>query len=125
MAHVYANNELVDMLLMYGECHQVAAEASRRYSERFPNRFHPTPRRFVYVTQRARDTGQIQEHRGRHAGRARPRHMLQTEEGILDNVEDDPSTSTREIARQVNVSQHKVWKTLRENQLYPFHVQRV
>ncbi|KAJ8977602.1 hypothetical protein NQ317_011774 [Molorchus minor] len=52
---------------------------------------------------------------------ARPHHMLQTEEEVLDIVEDDPSTSTREIARQVNVSQHKVWKTLRENQLYPFH----
>ncbi|KAJ8980677.1 hypothetical protein NQ317_013289 [Molorchus minor] len=51
----------------------------------------------------------------------RPHHMLQTEEEVLDIVEDDPSTSTREIARQVNVSQHKVWKTLRENQLYPFH----
>ncbi|KAJ8978051.1 hypothetical protein NQ317_015232 [Molorchus minor] len=52
---------------------------------------------------------------------ARPQHMLQTEEEVLDIVEDDPSTSTREIARQVNVSQHKVWTTLRENQLYPFH----
>ncbi|KAJ8978711.1 hypothetical protein NQ317_015959 [Molorchus minor] len=38
MVHMYANNELVDMLLMYGECHQVAAEAARRYAERFPNR---------------------------------------------------------------------------------------
>ncbi|KAJ8980969.1 hypothetical protein NQ317_013423 [Molorchus minor] len=40
---------------------------------------------------------------------ARPHHMLQTEEEVLDIVEDDPSTSTREIARQVkvNVSQHK------------------
>ncbi|KAJ8978933.1 hypothetical protein NQ317_002994 [Molorchus minor] len=35
---------------------------------------------------------------------------------VLDIVEDDPSTSTREIARQVNVSQHKIWETLRENQ---------
>ncbi|KAJ8985485.1 hypothetical protein NQ317_015024 [Molorchus minor] len=30
---------------------------------------------------------------------ARPHHMLQTEEEVLDIVEDDPSTSTREIAR--------------------------
>ncbi|KAJ8964835.1 hypothetical protein NQ317_013345 [Molorchus minor] len=95
MAHVYSNNELVDMLLMYGECHQVAAEAARRYAERFPKR-----------TRQAL-------------------HTLQIEEEILDIVEDDPSTSTRDIARQVNVSQNKVWKTLRENQSYPFHVQRV
>ncbi|KAJ8983982.1 hypothetical protein NQ317_008687 [Molorchus minor] len=32
---------------------------------------------------------------------ARPHHMLQTEEEVLDIVEDDPSTSTREIARQI------------------------
>ncbi|KAJ8981025.1 hypothetical protein NQ317_002880 [Molorchus minor] len=31
---------------------------------------------------------------------ARPHHMLHTEEEVLDIVEDDPSTSTREIARQ-------------------------
>ncbi|KAJ8971945.1 hypothetical protein NQ317_013573 [Molorchus minor] len=31
----------------------------------------------------------------------RPHHMLQTEEEVLDIVEDDPSTSTREIARQL------------------------
>ncbi|KAJ8979420.1 hypothetical protein NQ317_002200 [Molorchus minor] len=78
----------------------VAAEPVRRYVER-PNRFHPTPRRFVYVIQRARDTVQIQEHRGQHAGRARRLHMLQTKEEVLDIVEDDPSTSTREIARQI------------------------
>ncbi|KAJ8981780.1 hypothetical protein NQ317_000022 [Molorchus minor] len=32
---------------------------------------------------------------------ARPHHMLQTEEEVLGIVEDDPSTSTREIPRQV------------------------
>ncbi|KAJ8970635.1 hypothetical protein NQ317_000165, partial [Molorchus minor] len=31
---------------------------------------------------------------------ARPHHMLETEEEVLDIVGDDPSTSTREIARQ-------------------------
>ncbi|KAJ8981089.1 hypothetical protein NQ317_005486, partial [Molorchus minor] len=75
--------------------------------EKLHVRFHPTPRRLVYVIQRARDTVQIQEHRGQHAGRARRLHMLQTKEEVLDIVEDDPSTSTREIARQVNVSQDK------------------
>ncbi|KAJ8950800.1 hypothetical protein NQ317_018899 [Molorchus minor] len=91
MAHVYANNELVDMLLLYGECHQVTAEAARRYAQRFPNR---TSQATPYGGNRRR---------------------------VLDIVEDDPSISTREIVRQVNVSQDKVWKTLSENQLYPFH----
>uniref|UniRef100_V5GM36 DUF4817 domain-containing protein n=1 Tax=Anoplophora glabripennis TaxID=217634 RepID=V5GM36_ANOGL len=115
MAHVYSNNELVDMLLVYGEC--------RRYAQKFPRRFHPSAR-FVYLTQRARDTGKLQENRGNHAGRARPLRMMQAEEEILDIVEENPTTSTRKISHQVNVSQSKVWQTFREKQLYPFHIQR-
>ncbi|KAJ8965480.1 hypothetical protein NQ317_009783 [Molorchus minor] len=40
--------------------------------------------------------------------RAKAPPTLQTEEEVLDIVEDDPSTSTREIERQVNVSQHEL-----------------
>jgi hypothetical protein len=43
----YENNELTDMLLMYGQCYlsryQDAAAASREYTERFPERHHPGP----------------------------------------------------------------------------------
>ncbi|KAJ8978522.1 hypothetical protein NQ317_008591 [Molorchus minor] len=38
----------------------------------------------------AKNTVQIQEHRGQHAGQVRPHHMLQTEEEVLDTLEDDP-----------------------------------
>lgn len=113
------------MLLVYGECHQIAATASRLYAERFPTRFHPAARRFVYLAQRARDTGCLQEKRGGNAGRPRPQEMLQVEERIMDIVEEDPTTSTRRIAEELDVSHSKVWLTLRENQLYPYHVQRV
>lgn len=39
-------------------------------------RFHPLERRFVYLTQRARDTGKLQGHGGNHAGRSRPLRMM-------------------------------------------------
>ncbi|KAL1510086.1 hypothetical protein ABEB36_004741 [Hypothenemus hampei] len=100
MAHVYENNELVDMILIYGECHQnAAAAASRVYSECFPLRVHPRPAAFVRLIQRARDTGELRENRGRHAGSGRPPQMLEVEEEIINLIEDDPTTSTREIAR--------------------------
>ncbi|KAJ8982163.1 hypothetical protein NQ317_013948 [Molorchus minor] len=47
-------------------------------------------------------------------------HMLQTEEEVLDIVEDDPSTSTREIARQVNVSQHKLCDSCKMSSYYKY-----
>ncbi|KAJ8974358.1 hypothetical protein NQ317_001319 [Molorchus minor] len=45
---------------------------------------------------------------------ARPHHMLQTEEEVLDIVEDDPSTSTREIARQTEGAE--MWSPLSPTQ---------
>ncbi|CAH1966697.1 unnamed protein product [Acanthoscelides obtectus] len=42
-----------------------------------------------------------------------------------NRVDENPSTSTRDLAREVQVSKTKVWQTLREEGLYPFHVQRV
>lgn len=70
MAHVYQNNELVDMLLIYGECLQNAAAASGIRGT-FSSKIHPAPRVFINVLQRARDTGDLQEHRGGHVGRPR------------------------------------------------------
>ncbi|KAL1488282.1 hypothetical protein ABEB36_015233 [Hypothenemus hampei] len=115
----------VDMILIYGECPQNAAAVSRVYSERFPLRAHLRPAAFVRLIQRARDTGELRENRGRHADRGRPPQMLEVEEEIINLIEDDLTTSTREIARQVGVSQTKVWSTLQQEQLHPYHVQRV
>jgi hypothetical protein len=49
MTYHYENNELTDMLLMYGQCYQNAAAASREYVERFPERHHPGPRQLLFI----------------------------------------------------------------------------
>jgi hypothetical protein len=43
MAYHCENNELTDMLLMYPQCYQNTAAASREYAKRFPERHHPGP----------------------------------------------------------------------------------
>jgi 3-deoxy-D-arabino-heptulosonate 7-phosphate (DAHP) synthase len=48
----YENNELTDMLLIYGPCYQNAAAASREYAERFSKRHQPVPRQFINLVQR-------------------------------------------------------------------------
>ncbi|KAJ8978920.1 hypothetical protein NQ317_013358 [Molorchus minor] len=48
---------------------------------------------------------------------ARPHHMLQTEEEVLDIVGDDPSTSTREIARQAQIFDLKKQEAEQQNKL--------
>jgi hypothetical protein len=48
MAYHYENNELTDMLLMYAQCYQNTAAASREYyAKRFPERRHPGPRQLL------------------------------------------------------------------------------
>lgn len=125
MAHRYSNIELVDMMLIYGEVQHNTAAASRLYAERFPDRPTPSPQTFTRLIIRARETGSLQTHQGRDGGPGRHRRVLDAEEQILNLADENPSTSTRRIARQTGVSNRIVWRTLRENQLYPFHVQRV
>ena len=48
------------------------------------------------------------------------------DEAILSAVDDNPNVSVREVAAlQGNVDHVTVWRVLRENQLFPYHVQRV
>jgi hypothetical protein len=107
------------MLLMYGQCYQNAAAASRQYAERFPERYHPGPQQFINLVQRARDNGNLREHRGGHDERPRPQHMLDVEEDILQMVDEDPTISTRQISNQVNACTRKVWRTLHELSYIP------
>ncbi|XP_018368842.1 PREDICTED: ATP-binding cassette sub-family A member 2-like [Trachymyrmex cornetzi] len=47
------------------------------------------------------------------------------EEAVLNEIEAHPETSTRKIARTLNVSNYVIWRILKEQQLYPYHIQRV
>ena len=47
------------------------------------------------------------------------------EEDLLHRVEEAPSTSIRTIVRGMGVSHSTVWEALHEQQLHPYHPQRV
>lgn len=124
MANInYSSAELMDMVLIYGESQQNAARACRIYRNRFPGRNQPVPRTIVRAVQRGRDTGSVMSQQGSSGGPRR--HLLDEEEAILDLVQENPSTSTRLIARQLNVSQSFVSQVLRTEELHPYHIQRV
>ena len=56
---VYTNEEMVYMLLIYGECFQNAKQAEQRYAERFPERRHPTRPNLTNIVSRLRETGNL------------------------------------------------------------------
>ena len=56
----------------------------------------------------------------------RPRSTTpDTEDAILDAVAQNPRISTRQVDMQMNVPRVTVWWLLREQQLYPYHLQQI
>ena len=122
MDYSYTIDEYCDMHLMYGQAQQNAYETRRLYQEKFPQRRLPSVKTFRAVDIRIRETGSVLPKKptsGRH------RENEGAEEQILRQVEQNPSTSTRKIANDVQVSQSKVWRTLHEQGLYPFHLTKI
>lgn len=121
---LFSNTELVDMVLIYGEVGGNAVRAKELYRERFPNRRIPDSRTFSNTVQHLRDHGSFKL-QTQDRGRARTGRILNVEPQILDAVEAEPSISTRRLALRFDVSQFTIWRTLNEQGLHPYHVQRV
>ena len=51
--------------------------------------------------------------------------MINTRENILEMVQRSPRLSTHRMASHIGVSRMQVWRTLHEDDLYPYHDQRV
>ena len=118
----FSNQEYADILFVYGFCNGNGRAAVRQYQQRFPNRRTPNHQTFGYVY------GFLAEHGTLPAGkkeRAVIAENILAEENILDIVNENPRTSTRRIAAQLHVSQSKVCRSLKNENLHPYHIQKV
>lgn len=95
----YTNAEMTDTHFVYGLANGNSLQAKRLYSERFSNRI-PDRRTFVNIHQRFHDTGAFKSNGG--PGRPMTIRTVELEENVLNMVEEDPSTSTRKIAEDLN-----------------------
>lgn len=120
----YSFRELTDIHLVYGEVRSNALAAERLYRERFPNRHHPSRRMFISLDRRMRETGSLQRS-NEGAGNMRSTRTPDFEEEVLARVAADPTTSARRISRAMGASHSSVWRVIHEQQLHPYHPQRV
>ncbi|KAJ8946495.1 hypothetical protein NQ318_001770 [Aromia moschata] len=127
----YTFIEYTDMHLMYGLASCNTLEAKRLYHEIFLNRTLPSQKTFERVEQRLRENGGqfilIRKVWGKStdAGLRKTVHTLQLVENILNAVHDTLSTRTRRLSTQLNASNTIVHKVLKEQMLYPYHLQKV
>lgn len=86
---------------------------------RFPGRVHPTEKTILRVVQQLCETGCL-VHNNRVIQAVRHRRV-RDEERVLDAFYENPGTNIRNAAREFGFSKYNVHRTLRENQLYPYH----
>nr|CAH7742985.1 unnamed protein product [Callosobruchus chinensis] len=97
--------------------------ARRIYHERYSQRTVPAVRTFIRIHARLSETGSFKRSTVV-IGRPAIVRTVQMEEAVLNEIERNPETSTRKIAHELNITHVTVWKILRHQQLYPYHMQR-
>lgn len=119
----FTNAEMADMHFVYGLANGNAFEARRIYEDRYPQRVIPDPRTFTNLHRRLHENGSFKKDAA--GGLDRHQRTPEIEEVVLNEIAEHPETSTRKIASNLNVSHQTVWRILKEQQLYPYHIQRV
>lgn len=114
---------MTDMHFVYGMANGNAKGARRLYQERYPNRVVPDSRTFTNIHLRLSESGCFKHNTSE--GRPRSVRTPEVEEAVLQEVEENPETSTRKIGRALNICYKMVWEILRDSLLYPYHIQRV
>ncbi|XP_058805440.1 uncharacterized protein LOC131672314 [Phymastichus coffea] len=113
----YSPTQIVDMILILGECHNNFAAASRLYAVRFPDRRHPSDMTIKTLTERARE-GHLVRQRRHHDYEDNDVRTLT----ILAAVHLDPHISTRQIERETGIPQSTVSRILRYLNYHAYHI---
>ena len=123
MPHIFTNAEYANMLYVYGYCDGSATAAVEEHRRRFPVGRIPDRRVFSKAFSTLRECGTLPS---AHVSSERAcEKNREKQENVLDMVQHSPTTSTRRLSTRLGVSRTRVWRTLHEDGLYPFHPQPV
>ncbi|KAJ4426598.1 hypothetical protein ANN_26396 [Periplaneta americana] len=112
------------MILLYGEARGNGRAARSIYRDRYPQCPTTSHTLFAIIRQRLRERGTFTASRN-DCGAPRRRRTPELEEAVLHQLEGNPSTSTRAIARVRDVTPRIVWNVKHEQQLQTYYLQRI
>lgn len=116
----YPPAHLADIHFIYGFCNGNSQRAVAEYRRRFPTRRVPHHSTFVDTHRRFCEVGLGKIHRERVINLD-----LQTENRIMNLITEDPTLSSRAIARIVHVNYRLILKLWKRYGLHPFHHRKV
>lgn len=124
----YTLSEYAEMHYFYGVAQGNSHEAARLYRDQLQRRGGPQPERYpdhrVFInTHITLMAGRIPGRGGSREGV--PRVDPDRREIVLDEVRGNPSTSTRAMARNLNLPRSSIQKILHEEGYHAYHIQRV
>ena len=122
MPFVFSHVKYCDMHFVYGFCNGNARAAVEEYQRCFPDRRIPSRGVFTRI-QTMRETGCLPSVAVQ--SEMEVVRTINTRENILQMVQRSPRLSTRRMASRIAVSRMQVWRTLHEEDLYPYHDKRV
>ncbi|XP_050299347.1 uncharacterized protein LOC126738183 [Anthonomus grandis grandis] len=114
----YTTEEYADIVFAYGRANGNTREAQRIYEEQYPNRRVPHHDTFANTFRRLRETGNLnfQEPRTN-----RRQYDVAVDENVIRTFDEDPTTSTRKVATDLNISTWKAWSVVKAEGRHPFH----
>lgn len=114
----YPPSEVVDMLMILGECRGNFNAAANLYRDRYPARRHPNRSRIKNLTSRARDGNMRRRQRTRQQyGDNDPRVLT-----LLALVFLNPQYSTREMTLETGIPRSTISYIFRKIKVHPYHI---
>jgi len=114
----YSNEELGNMLLIYGECHRNQRRAAALYAERYPDKRHPGHGFFQSLFARLCRHGTLHAPTRRLHVAAR---SAETINAVRDALVANPHTSTRSIAQDLEMNHVTVHRIIKHDlKWHPF-----
>lgn len=107
----FTNDEAVDMLAIYFECHQNAAVAKRVYAARYPNRPPCDVRVFPRLVMNLRANGCFR----RKVQRQRIGRTPENVNYVLGYIEGNPHVSTRSLSLELGIKRTTVQNILKDH----------
>lgn len=114
----YPPNEIVDILLILGECHRNYKLAARVYAQRYPDRRHPADRQIRNIEIRSRrNLLHRQRQRNRLQNNNNPRVLT-----ILGLIHNNPHISIRQAQNQIGIPRATIHRILQSVRYRPYHI---
>lgn len=117
----FSLQQRIDMVLVIGECYENCLLAAKVYAQKYPDREHPRKEVFERLLNRFRATGNVAYEKVTITKSITDNEDNKME--VLQSVIENPNTSTRVIANEVDISHSSVWRILKKHKYHPFHMQ--